>query len=63
MARAMDANTFDTFERHTILLCSRINHSDVLLYCRAALLDQNYFHAAFEATKSIATKVRALIWA
>ncbi len=33
-------------------------HPDVLLYCRAELLQENYFHAVFEAMKSIAAKVR-----
>lgn len=41
-------------------LVARGVHNDVLLYCRAELLDQNYFHAVFEATKSIAAKVRLL---
>jgi uncharacterized protein (TIGR02391 family) len=33
-------------------------HSDVLLYCREELLVDNYFHAVFEATKSVAEKIR-----
>jgi uncharacterized protein (TIGR02391 family) len=33
-------------------------HSDVLLFCRAELLQDNYFHAVFEATKSVADKIR-----
>ena len=36
----------------------RIVHPDVLRYCRAELLQDNYFHAAFEATKSVAEKIR-----
>lgn len=35
-------------------------HSDVLKFCREELLQDNYFHAVFEATKSIADKLRAL---
>lgn len=46
--------------RLSAALVARSVHSDVLSYCRAELLDQNYFHAVFEATKSIAAKVRAL---
>lgn len=46
--------------RLSAALTSRDVHTDVLQYCRAELLDQNYFHAVFEATKSIAAKVRAL---
>lgn len=34
-------------------------HPDVLAFCRAELLQQNYFHAILEATKSVADKIRA----
>ncbi len=40
-----------------ILLDRRIHH-DVLIFCKAELLVDNYFHAVFEATKSIAEKIR-----
>jgi uncharacterized protein (TIGR02391 family) len=30
----------------------------VLRFCRAELLQDNYFHAVFEATKSVAQKIR-----
>ncbi len=33
-------------------------HADVLKFCRAELLQDNYFHAVFEATKSMADKIR-----
>lgn len=33
-------------------------HPDVLKFCREELLHDNYFHAVFEATKSIADKIR-----
>lgn len=39
-------------------LLSRQIHPDVLYFCRAELLVDNYFHAVFEATKSIAQKIR-----
>ena len=39
-------------------LLARNAHSDILLFCRAELLQDNYFHAVFEATKSIADKIR-----
>lgn len=39
-------------------LLRRRVHPDVLLFCRAELLDKNYFHAVFEATKSVAEKIR-----
>lgn len=35
-------------------------HPDVLRFCRAELLQDNYFHAVFEATKSVADKIRTL---
>jgi len=31
---------------------------DVLRFCRPELLEGNYFHAVFEATKSVAQKLR-----
>lgn len=33
-------------------------HAGVLAFCRSELLQQNYFHAVFEATKSVADKIR-----
>lgn len=33
-------------------------HPDVLVYCKEELLADNYFHAVFEATKSVAEKIR-----
>ncbi len=44
---------------HAALVNRRV-HADVLQYCKAELLQENYFHAVFEATKSIAAKIRAL---
>lgn len=41
-------------------LLSRNVHPDVLRFCRAELLQDNYFHAVFEATKSVADKIRAM---
>lgn len=34
-------------------------HPDVLRFCRAELLQDNYFHAVLEATKSVAEKIRS----
>jgi uncharacterized protein (TIGR02391 family) len=48
------------FGRLHASLTNRGVHADVLLYCRAELLRENYFHAVFEATKSIAAKIRSL---
>jgi uncharacterized protein (TIGR02391 family) len=39
-------------------LTRRKVHYDVLQFCRAELLQENYFHAVFEATKSVAQKIR-----
>jgi len=39
-------------------LARRHVHADVLKFCRAELLQENYFHAVFEATKSVADKIR-----
>jgi uncharacterized protein (TIGR02391 family) len=35
-------------------------HADVLVFCKAELLQNNYFHAVFEAVKSIASKIRSM---
>lgn len=42
------------------ILRERGVHSDVLRFCRAELLQDNYFHAVFEAAKSVAEKIRQL---
>jgi uncharacterized protein (TIGR02391 family) len=39
-------------------LSDRKVHHDVLRFCKAELLQDNYFHAVFEATKSVAEKIR-----
>lgn len=39
-------------------LLNRQAHPDVLRFCQAELLQDNYFHAVFEATKSVADKIR-----
>lgn len=39
-------------------LVDRNVHADVLAFCRAELLSDNYFHAVLEATKSVADKIR-----
>ncbi|MEZ5334648.1 MAG: TIGR02391 family protein [Methanolobus sp.] len=33
-------------------------HPEVVKYCRAELLQDNYFHAVFEATKGLAQRIR-----
>ena len=39
-------------------LLERSVHQDVLRFCRGELLEENYFHAVFEATKRVAEKIR-----
>lgn len=39
-------------------LTVRAVHVDVLKFCKAEFLQENYFHAVFEAMKSIAAKIR-----
>lgn len=39
-------------------LIARKVHADVLIYSKEELLVDNYFHAVFEATKSVADKIR-----
>ncbi len=41
-------------------LIQRNVHADVLRFCTAELLDENFFHAVFEAMKSITAKLRQL---
>ncbi|MGE0425381.1 MAG: TIGR02391 family protein [Reyranellaceae bacterium] len=41
-------------------LVGRHLHPDVVSFCRAELVQKNYFHAVFEATKSVAAKLRKL---
>ncbi len=38
----------------------RSMHPEVLKYCRAELLQDNYFHAVFEASKGLAQRIREL---
>ena len=39
-------------------LISRNVHADVLRFCKAELLQDNFFHCVLEATKSVAQKIR-----
>ncbi|CAN5710301.1 TIGR02391 family protein [soil metagenome] len=41
-------------------LARRDVHPDVLRFCRAELMQQNYFHAVLEASKSVGEKLRNL---
>jgi len=56
-------NTIAQAEKKASMLKSKLLdrnvHSDVLLFCKAELVQENYFHAVLEASKSVASKVRA----
>lgn len=56
------ARTIDEAEERASRLRAELRkrgvHPDVLRFCRAELLQQNYFHVVLEATKSVADKVR-----
>jgi uncharacterized protein (TIGR02391 family) len=41
-------------------LASRGTHPEVFKYCRAELLQENYFHAVLEAVKGVAERLRQL---
>lgn len=48
----------DAADRLRQKLTERGVHSDVLKFCRAELVQENYFHAVLEASKSVAQKIR-----
>lgn len=58
------ATTIDEAKRRTQnlerMLRQRYVHECVLKYCKEELLQENYFHAIFEATKSLSDRVREL---
>ena len=47
-------------QKFTTSVSDRNLHKDLLHFCRAELLQDNYFHAVLEATKSVASKVRSM---
>lgn len=60
--RATKATTLTEAEQRANSLRSKLEsrsvHADVLVFCRAELLQKNYFHAVLEASKSVANKIR-----
>jgi uncharacterized protein (TIGR02391 family) len=56
------AQTLSEAERKASMLkealLNRNLHKDLLNFCKAELIQENYFHAVLEATKSIASKIR-----
>lgn len=62
VVREAMATTLTEAEQRARRLGSKLRargvHTDVLRFCRAELVQENYFHAVFEATKSVADKIR-----
>ena len=55
-------NTINEAQKKADRLKSKLNdrnvHSAILYFCKAELVVNNYFHTVFEATKSVADKIR-----
>ena len=64
VARAQAATTVAEAQERADALRSELTrrnvHADVLHFCRAELVQHNYFHAVLEACKSVAQKLRDL---
>lgn len=60
--RCEAARTLDEAEKRVRTIRAKFQgrrmHPEVLKYCRAELLQDNYFHAVFEATKGLAQRIR-----
>lgn len=58
----IQAKTLDEAERRVQAIRAKFQgrrlHIEVLKYCRSELMQENYFHAVFEATKGLAQRVR-----
>jgi len=56
------AQTLEEAEQRVRTLRARLNgrkiHGEVLKYCKTELMQDNYFHAVFEATKGLAQRIR-----
>ena len=61
---AKKAKTLSEAEKRTDTLRSKFQgrpiHPEALKYCRAELLQENYFHAVFEAAKGLAQRIREM---
>jgi uncharacterized protein (TIGR02391 family) len=62
--RCQAAQTLDEAEKRVQTIRAKFQgrriHPEVLKYCRTELLQDNYFHAVFEATKGLAQRIRDL---
>lgn len=58
------SETITDAEKRATLLLTKLNernvHPDVIKFCNAELLQDNYFHAVFETAKSVADKIRKM---
>ena len=50
----------DRVRRIRAKFTGRVLHPEVLKYCRAEMMQDNYFHAVLEATKGLAQRIRDL---
>ena len=59
------ARTLDEAERRYQTIRGKFQgrrlHPEVLKYCRTELMQENYFHAVFEATKGLAQRIREMV--
>lgn len=62
LLKVQAATTISEVERRTRNLVSELQkrhiHQDVIKCCKEEYLQENYFHAVFEAAKSLSEKVR-----
>jgi uncharacterized protein (TIGR02391 family) len=62
--RSEAAQTLDEAEKRVRTIRAKFQgrriHPEVLKYCHAELLQDNYFHAVFEASKGLAQRIREL---
>jgi len=62
--QVQEARTISEAENRAKILAGKLQgrniHLDVMKFCKAELLQENYFHAVFEATKSLAQRIRIL---
>jgi uncharacterized protein (TIGR02391 family) len=62
--RVSAANTISEAKRRAEGMASRLRgrdiHPEILRYCQEELMQENYFHAVFEAAKSLAQRLRDL---
>lgn len=62
LRKVLEAKTIPEAQQRADKLKAKLKdrqvHTDVLLFCKSELLQDNYFHGVFEATKSVADKIR-----